>query len=100
MSQVKKLKEHMIAGPAIKDSQFFIQWHLTERCTLRCRHCYQGRGKVREMTVGEVKREIDGATQMVQAWEEEHGIRVSPSIHFTGGEPLLYRGLFGVRAFS
>jgi radical SAM protein with 4Fe4S-binding SPASM domain len=100
MSQVKELKEHMIAGPAIKDFHFFIQWHLTERCNLRCRHCYQGRGKVREMTAGEVKREIDGATQMFQAWEEEHGIRVSPSIHFTGGEPFLYRGLLDVIAYS
>src|SRR4030042_4383344 len=86
MSQVKKLKEHMIAGPAIKDSQFFIQWHLTERCNLQCRHCYQGRGKVPEMTVGEVKREIDGATQMFQAWEEEHGIKVAPSINNWTGE--------------
>ncbi len=100
MSQVKELKEHMIAGPAIKDFQFFIQWHLTERCNLRCLHCYQGWGSVREMTVDEVKREIDGATQMFQAWEEEHGIRVSPSIHFTGGEPFLYRGLLDLVAYS
>ncbi len=83
----------MIAGPAIKDFPFFIQWHLTERCNLRCRHCYQGGGEVHEMNVGEVKREIDGAARMFQAWEEAHGIRVSPSIHFTGGEPFLYRGL-------
>jgi radical SAM protein with 4Fe4S-binding SPASM domain len=90
----------MIAGPAIKEFQFFIQWHLTERCNLRCRHCYQGRRKVQEMTTNEVKCEIDGATQMFQAWEEEHGIRVSPSIHFTGGEPFLYRGLWEVIAYA
>jgi AdoMet-dependent heme synthase len=100
VSQVKELKKHVIAGPAIKDFQFFIQWHLTERCNLRCRHCYQGRGKVQEMTANEIKREIDGATQMFQAWEEEHGIRVSPSIHFTGGEPFLYKGLWDVIAYS
>ena len=52
------------------------------------------------MTANEVKREIDGATQMFQAWEEEHGIRVSPSIHFTGGEPFLYKGLWDVIAYS
>jgi radical SAM protein with 4Fe4S-binding SPASM domain len=37
---------------------------------------------------------------MFQAWEEEHGIRVSPSIHFTGGEPFLYEGLWDVVAYS
>ncbi len=100
MSQVKELKGHMIAGPAIKDFQFFIQWHLTERCNLRCRHCYQGTEKVREMTASEIKREIDGATRMFQAWEEEHGITVSPSIHFTGGEPLLYKRLWDVIGYA
>jgi AdoMet-dependent heme synthase len=100
MSQVKELKKHMIAGPAIKDFSFFIQWHLTERCNLRCHHCYQGGEQAQEMTANEVKREIDGATQMFQAWEEEHGIVVAPSIHFTGGEPFLYKGLWDVIAYS
>jgi radical SAM protein with 4Fe4S-binding SPASM domain len=52
------------------------------------------------MSANEVKREIDGATQMFQAWEEEHGIKVSPSIHLTGGEPFLYRGIWDVTAYS
>jgi radical SAM protein with 4Fe4S-binding SPASM domain len=100
MSKVKEVKKPMIAGPAIKEFEFFIQWHLTERCNLRCRHCYQRGSMVQEMTANEVKGEIDGATQMFQAWEKEHGIRVSPSIHFTGGEPLLYKGLWDVIADS
>jgi radical SAM protein with 4Fe4S-binding SPASM domain len=100
MSQVKELKEQIIAGPAIKEFPFFIQWHLTERCNLRCRHCYQGQRRIQEMTFDEVKQEIDGATVMFQAWEEEHGIRVSPSIHFTGGEPFLYERLWEVIAHS
>jgi radical SAM protein with 4Fe4S-binding SPASM domain len=100
MSQVKEVKNHLIAGPAIKNFEFFIQWHLTERCNLRCRHCYQGTRKPQEMTVDELKHEIDGATEMFSAWEKEHGIRVAPSIHFTGGEPLLYSGLWDVIAYS
>ena len=97
---MKELKKHLIAGPAIKEFEFFIQWHLTERCNLHCRHCYQEGKNLQEMSANEVKREIDGATQMFQAWELEHGIRVSPSIHFTGGEPSLYKGLWGVISYS
>ncbi len=52
------------------------------------------------MTADEVKREIDGATEMFQAWEQEHGVTVSPSIHFTGGEPFLYEGLWDVMAYA
>jgi radical SAM protein with 4Fe4S-binding SPASM domain len=52
------------------------------------------------MMPDEVKHEIDGATEMFQAWESKHGILVSPSIHFTGGEPFLYQGLWDVIAYS
>jgi len=52
------------------------------------------------MTADEVKQEIDGASEMFQAWEKEHGILVSPSIHFTGGEPFLYKGLWDVISYS
>jgi radical SAM protein with 4Fe4S-binding SPASM domain len=100
MPQVKEVKKHVVAGPATKTFEFFIQWHLTERCNLRCSHCYQGRRRPAEMTPDEVKHEIDGATEMFQAWESEHGILVSPSIHFTGGEPFLYSGLWDVIAFA
>ena len=48
------------------------------------------------MTADEVKREIDGAAEMIRAWEEEYDISLSPSIHFTGGEPFLYRGMWDV----
>jgi len=47
-----------------------------------------------EMSTGEVLREIDGAAEMFEAWESEQNIAVTPSIHFTGGEPLLYAGFW------
>jgi radical SAM protein with 4Fe4S-binding SPASM domain len=101
MSEVKRVKNSLIAGQAIKTPfEFFVQWHLTERCNLRCRHCYQEPNRVFEMTPDEVIKEIDGATEMFQAWEEDYGISVSPSIHFTGGEPLLFKGLWDVVAYS
>jgi radical SAM protein with 4Fe4S-binding SPASM domain len=90
----------MIAGSAIKTFDFFLQWHLTERCNLRCRHCYQEAAHVQEMAPAVVKNEIDGATEMLKAWEKEYGITVSPSIHFTGGEPFLFEGLWDVVAYA
>jgi len=46
------------------------------------------------MPVEELKCEIDGAMEMLKAWEEDYNIAFSPSIHFTGGEPLVYQGLW------
>jgi len=100
MLQLKEVKSQIVAGRATKTFDFFIQWHLTERCNLRCRHCYQQRRKPKEMTVGELKQEIDGATEMFRAWEEEYDISLTPSIHFTGGEPFLYKGIWNVIAHA
>ena len=96
MLQLKEVKRQIVAGPATKTFDFFIQWHLTERCNLRCRHCYQQRRKPREMSIDELKQHIDGATEMLEAWEKEYDISLSPSINFTGGEPFLYKGLWDV----
>ncbi|OGP56408.1 MAG: hypothetical protein A2Y65_11415 [Deltaproteobacteria bacterium RBG_13_52_11] len=52
------------------------------------------------MTPEEVKHEIDGATEMFQAWEAGYDVKVAPSIHFTGGEPFLYEGLWDVVAYA
>ncbi len=94
MLQLKEVKRQIVAGPATKTFDFFIQWHLTERCNLQCRHCYQQRRRPREMSVDELKQHIDGATEMLEAWEKEYDISLSPSINFTGGEPFLYKGLW------
>ncbi|MDD5712329.1 MAG: radical SAM protein [Smithellaceae bacterium] len=94
------MKRKIVAGRATRTFDFFIQWHLTERCNLRCRHCYQQRRRPREMSVGDVKRAIDGATEMFRAWEEEYDIALSPSIHFTGGEPFLYRGMWDAVSYA
>ena len=96
MQQLKEVQRQIVAGQATKTFDFFIQWHLTERCNLRCRHCYQQRRKPREMSIDELKPHIDGATEMLEAWEKEYDISLSPSIHFTGGEPFLYKGLWDV----
>jgi radical SAM protein with 4Fe4S-binding SPASM domain len=100
MLQLKEVKGQIVAGQATTTFDFFIQWHLTERCNLSCRHCYQGRKKPAEMDAHDVKREIDGAAGMLQAWAREYGISLSPSIHFTGGEPFLYDGLWDVAAHA
>jgi AdoMet-dependent heme synthase len=97
---LKEVKNDKIAGPAIKSFDFFIQWHLTERCNLRCRHCYQEATPTEELNAEEVKHEIDGAAEMFEAWEKEQDVSVSPSIHFTGGEPLLHAGLWNILAYA
>jgi radical SAM protein with 4Fe4S-binding SPASM domain len=74
---------------------FFVQWHLTERCNLHCRHCYQD-AAASFMTFPEIIRAIDSVDGTLKGWVTDHGMAMSPAFHFTGGEPLLHDHLFDI----
>ncbi len=79
-----------------QEQEFFIQWHLTERCNLRCSHCYQAGGRSDELGFSEVEDVIKEVSVMLRAWTGEYGISFSPGFNITGGEPLLRKDLFAV----
>jgi MoaA/NifB/PqqE/SkfB family radical SAM enzyme len=80
----------------VRPYDFLIQWHLTERCNLRCRHCYQEGGQVRELSRGQIFAVIDEIAEMLQAWRENYDLEFQPSFNVTGGEPFLRPDLFDI----
>jgi len=72
---------------------FFFQWHLTERCNLRCLHCYQDGKVLPEMTLEEIKRTAVFLSDTIREWSDLYEIPFSPSINVTGGEPFLHPDL-------
>jgi radical SAM protein with 4Fe4S-binding SPASM domain len=74
---------------------FFVQWHITERCNLSCRHCYQ-QAPVSVMSFPEIIQAIDGVSDTLQSWVTDYNLEMSPSFHFTGGEPLLRKDLIAI----
>lgn len=76
--------------------EFFIQWHLTEKCNLRCRHCYQEERGSDEMPLPEIKKTIAETADMINEWSEAYGIRFSRSMNVTGGEPFLRHDLLDI----
>ena len=79
-----------------KPFEFFIQWHLTENCNLRCRHCYQGERSVEELPLADIKRTAAEAADLISEWSEAYGIVFRRSMNLTGGEPLLRHDLFDI----
>lgn len=75
---------------------FLVQWHLTEKCNLRCRHCYQEGRNLEELSLAEIYREIDEITDMLAAWQENYDLDFSPSFNITGGEPFLRPDFFDI----
>jgi radical SAM protein with 4Fe4S-binding SPASM domain len=75
---------------------YFIQWHLTDRCNLACRHCYQqGIGFV-EMPTGRIISFMDDHREMLDGWGNDYDLDVSGSYQFTGGEPMLRDDIYDI----
>jgi radical SAM protein with 4Fe4S-binding SPASM domain len=68
---------------------FYIQWHITNSCNLRCRHCYQDDfSKESDLDRSGLKTVSDNVLSALKAWDR------TACIHLTGGEPLLKPELF------
>ena len=65
--------------PSPDPSLRYLELQITDRCNLRCRHCYIGESSGRELAVPEVRR-------VLREFEEMQGLRVL----LTGGEPILH----------
>lgn len=76
--------------------EFFVQLHLTERCNLRCRHCYQTENRPAEMSLPEIKSLIEEVSEMLEDWKEAYGVALSSSFNVTGGEPFLRQDIFKI----
>ncbi len=68
---------------------FHIQWHITNLCNLRCKHCYQDDFSTRNDLDWEGLKKISkNILTTLSGWNR------TASIHLTGGEPLLRPELF------
>jgi MoaA/NifB/PqqE/SkfB family radical SAM enzyme len=75
---------------------FFVQMHITERCNLACRHCYQTGRFVDEMSLPEIRDAVSEIADTVNDWKDTYGMQFSPSFTVTGGEPFLRADLFDI----
>jgi radical SAM protein with 4Fe4S-binding SPASM domain len=66
------------------EDTFYIQWHITNFCNLRCKHCYQDDfSKGRDLDGPGLRKISDNLLAAMENWGR------TACIHLTGGEPLL-----------
>lgn len=76
------------------DKEFYIQWHLTNKCNLRCEHCYQDDySQSSELSLNELKTVAEKINYTLGKWGKEGRIGV------TGGEPFVRNDLFDFLEF-
>jgi AdoMet-dependent heme synthase len=78
---------------------FFVQLHVTEGCNLSCRHCYQA-APGSEMNFQEICGVMAEIKRTIEDWAIDYDMDVSPSLHFTGGEPLLRSDLMSLLSYA
>ena len=69
------------------EGSFTLQWHITHRCNLRCRHCYQEDYSAFESRA-DMERILDQYRELLSAY------RFRGYLNVTGGEPLTHPDLF------
>jgi len=72
---------------------FALQWHLTERCNWRCKHCYQEKSHIKgELPLKDLIRIFKQYLELIKHFDTvgPHRARLT----LTGGEPLLRKDFF------
>lgn len=77
------------ANECDKECTFVLQWHLSDKCNLRCTHCYQADG-MNEITSCYYKKVLDQFEDLIQRFKKERKCNIRGMVTLTGGEPLLY----------
>ncbi len=70
--------------------KFYFQWHITNRCNNRCKHCYQELYEPIEVNLEAVKYIISDVNDFCEK------IECKPKFGFVGGDPFLHSEFFKI----
>ena len=76
--------------------EFTFQLHVTSRCNLACRHCYQHEPAGDELSLDEIENVVEEFEITLDKWSGAYGMDLRATWNVTGGEPLLRRDLFEI----
>ena len=68
-----------------------MQFHITGRCNLRCKHCYREEGDVEPLSTEDVFRVIHQYEELLAEFKRVNDTPRRGHINITGGEPFLRR---------
>ena len=80
---VTRCDDCLNSGELGVDQEFYFQWHLTERCNLRCTHCYhENYSSAGELDGLQLLKSAEKMVGVLEKWDKVG------SFSLTGGEPF------------
>lgn len=77
------MNKNMTNEPSM-ENEFYFQWHITERCNWRCKHCYhEGYSPSGELSSVQLQEVITKMEHALNAWGKKAAVSI------TGGEPWI-----------
>ncbi len=65
-----------------------LQFHITGRCNLQCKHCYRTEGEVEPLSFSDIVEVIDQFIELKKRYNEENNLKKRCHVNITGGEPF------------
>jgi radical SAM protein with 4Fe4S-binding SPASM domain len=69
-------------------TSLLLQWHITERCNLRCAHCYQDNYARNELSFEHLLNILEQFKTLLATLTQQRGKPLRAHITVTGGEPF------------
>lgn len=77
----------------IRQNRLLLQFHITGKCNLRCKHCYRTEGDVEPLTYEDLVTVIEQYKSLQKAYHAHYGIQARGHINITGGEPFFRKDI-------
>ncbi|MBQ3055368.1 MAG: radical SAM protein [Oscillospiraceae bacterium] len=74
-------------------NRLLLQFHLTGRCNLRCKHCYRTEGDTEPLKFEDIVAVVEQYQELRRTYNADKGIRRRGHINITGGEPFIRKDI-------
>lgn len=69
-------------------NRLLLQFHITGRCNLACKHCYRVEGNTETLSFDDIKNVIEQFCDLLKAYNDTYKMHKRGHINITGGEPF------------
>lgn len=80
-------------------NRLLMQFHITGKCNLQCKHCYRVEGDVEPLSYKDIINVFNQFFDLRNTYNEEHKIKKRGHINITGGEPFIRKDIYDILQF-